>query len=198
MDNPLIPELLRLLQQNQASSDPGLSAYQLLQQLAGHNVFAPLDELEHQPQLQLFRKNFLLMNGLYQLQQNLWREEKLYLSVSALKVTLETLPEAVPAQANQQQQMDQAEPLRDYYLDWNNFHDTDETEVLKLLADFWTRFHNPELENQARAVLGVEADASWQQVQRRYRELAAKHHPDKGGDKRRFMEIRQAYEDLKP
>lgn len=42
-------------------------------------------------------------------------------------------------------------------------------------------------------VIGVERGASKAMVDARFRELAKEHHPDRGGDARRFAEITQAY-----
>jgi hypothetical protein len=43
-------------------------------------------------------------------------------------------------------------------------------------------------------VLGIEADASPQEVKRAYLAMAAKYHPDAGGDAWAFEQVRQAYE----
>jgi DnaJ-domain-containing protein 1 len=87
--------------------------------------------------------------------------------------------------------------LSDYYLDWRNFFDSNEEDVQALLDGFWIRFSRFECRADALALLELEADASQQQISRRYRELAGRHHPDKGGDRSRFVCIRQAYELLK-
>lgn len=42
-------------------------------------------------------------------------------------------------------------------------------------------------------VLGIPRTATWPDVRKAYRDLAAKHHPDKGGDPALFHAIRQAY-----
>ena len=42
--------------------------------------------------------------------------------------------------------------------------------------------------------LGVDRNASPDEIKRAYRRLASQHHPDKGGDKARFQEIQAAYE----
>ena len=47
---------------------------------------------------------------------------------------------------------------------------------------------------QALAVLGLPPNASRQQIKRRYRALAKKHHPDRGGDQREMKRIIAAYE----
>jgi len=44
--------------------------------------------------------------------------------------------------------------------------------------------------------LGVPRTASADEIKRAYRKLASQHHPDKGGDTRKFQEIQAAYETL--
>jgi curved DNA-binding protein len=46
------------------------------------------------------------------------------------------------------------------------------------------------------SVLGVPRGASEEEIKKAYRRLAAKHHPDKGGDTAKFQEIQQAYDTL--
>ena len=45
-------------------------------------------------------------------------------------------------------------------------------------------------------VLGVQKGGSDKDIKRAYRNLAMKHHPDKGGDPEKFKELSQAYETL--
>jgi len=44
--------------------------------------------------------------------------------------------------------------------------------------------------------LGVDRNATADEIKRAYRRLASQHHPDKGGDKAKFQEIQQAYDTL--
>lgn len=45
-------------------------------------------------------------------------------------------------------------------------------------------------------VLGVEKNATSDDIKKAYRKLAHKHHPDKGGDEKKFKEISEAYQVL--
>jgi len=72
-------------------------------------------------------------------------------------------------------------------------------EVLRMGAQaLWGSFANPVrpiLERQqALSVLGLPPNATSQQIKRRYRALAKKHHPDRGGDQRQMQRIIAAYE----
>jgi curved DNA-binding protein len=46
-------------------------------------------------------------------------------------------------------------------------------------------------------LLGVSKNASEKDIKTAFRKLAAQHHPDKGGDQKKFVEIKEAYETLK-
>ena len=46
------------------------------------------------------------------------------------------------------------------------------------------------------SLLGVDRNATPQEIKKAYRKLAMKHHPDKGGDSQKFAEIQSAYEVL--
>jgi curved DNA-binding protein len=45
-------------------------------------------------------------------------------------------------------------------------------------------------------ILGVDRSAGPDEIKRAYRRLAAKHHPDRGGDTQQFQEIQRAYDTL--
>lgn len=72
-------------------------------------------------------------------------------------------------------------------------------EVLRLGAQtLWGSLANPVrplLERQqALSVLGLPPNATHEQIKRRYRVLAKKHHPDRGGEQREMQRIIAAYE----
>lgn len=186
--NPLLPFVLHLLR----SATAGLSEYELLKQLEQAGVVLSVSADE--PDLALFQKHFLLMNALYQLQEILWRDEQIWLTITPLRIALEPTAElasssAVSAASNT--------ALRDYYLDWQQLSATDSAGVAALLNGFWQRFHALDTRAAALATLQLEADADWPQIRQQYRRLAAASHPDRGGDGAQFLLVREAYEVLR-
>ncbi|MBV9228332.1 MAG: J domain-containing protein [Chloroflexi bacterium] len=74
-------------------------------------------------------------------------------------------------------------------------------DVLRLGArTFWHSTANPARpllqRQQALSVLGLPPNATPQQIKRRYRTLAKRYHPDRGGDQRQMQRIIAAYEYL--
>jgi len=185
--NPLIPQILELLRQQPL----GISEYEILQRLGGHAGFG---EIGHKGQLPLFQKHFLIMNGLYQLQQSLWEEEQLVLEISPLKIVLIS---SETAGNGTHPAISDSVKLSLYYLDWTNLDETTESDVIELHQHFWEQFGSHQRRGDALATLGLDEDASAGSIISCYRKLAAEHHPDRGGCSERFIEIRRAYELLK-
>lgn len=186
IENPLLPFVLRALRE----TPTGSSEYELMKRIESDG--APLQSATVDSNLALFQKHFLLMNALYRLQQSLWDEEQLWLSISPLQIALAT-HDAATAQALA---LGEGSALRDYYLDWQQLRATDGAAVEALLAGFWQRFHARDGRAAALAVLQLEADAAWPRIKQQYRRLAAVTHPDRGGDSAQFLAVREAYEVL--
>ncbi|NKC20544.1 DNA-J related domain-containing protein [Pseudoalteromonas galatheae] len=189
MFNPLTDVIFRLICQNQS--------------LKVHTIAAALMEQQQLPRLDedenknLFKRNFLIMNALYQLQQEVFAEGQ-YLHVEALNIYLS------PHSGEHQLALD--DPLRSYYLDWQHYETSGE-EVSALLDNFWQRFAF----NGARRQIDIKADelnaikTRWRlpnSYDRRvlsqcWRKLALTHHPDKSGDEETFKRLMNEYEILK-
>ena len=189
-ENPLLPLVLQLLR----TAPAGISEFELMKQIEADGAhFAALAD---EAQLALFQKHFLIMNALYRLQDSLWREEQLWLTISPLRIAIE-----IAAPDNHAVERDLAAhgdaALRDYYLDWQQFIDTDGAVVAELLSGFWLRFNAIDRRDEALAVLQLAADAGAEQIKQQYRRLARAAHPDRGGDAAQFLAIRAAYEILK-
>ncbi|MGE6992023.1 DNA-J related domain-containing protein [Pseudomonas sp. NPDC047961] len=180
----------------------GCSEYQLIQQLkARHSTHIP--NLPLLDKLVLFRTHFLVFNALYQLRDQLWGESRYNLQISPLNVQLQPyVPGASGVAEN--------DPLRDYYLDITNLRDTDEQEVERLLASFWSRMRgdhlgerneswDPEQKRAALELFELDQEASslsLHTIKRRYRQLVSIHHPDRGGSTTRLQSINLAMEIL--
>ena len=186
--NPLTAAILTLLQ----DAPEGLSEFDIISGLKSQGLY--IDDLDD-PAMTLFTGHFLVMNALYSLQRDLLSEQ-LFLSISALENRL--YPVCGQLQGSGQLQVDTADAaLSAYYLDWSNLDTMSAAGVDKLLNSFWERFVAEDQEGEALQTLGLEAGADWTNIRRSYRRLAAVHHPDKGGDARVFVRIREAYETLK-
>jgi hypothetical protein len=169
----------------------GLGEYQLIQQLkerhCSHIPHLPLTD-----KLVLFRTHFLLFNALYRLRDRLWAERTGFVRIDPLHIQL------LPYQPGRVE-LAEHDPLRDYYLDLEQLRETDERDVEKLLASFWTHMQGGE---EKRAALELfELDDAPQAlslaiIKRRYRQLVSQHHPDRGGSTARLQSINKAMEIL--
>lgn len=186
-DNPLLSVVLRVLREQPA----GLSEYELLKHIEADGTH--FERTDRDTQLALFQKHFMIMNALYRLQDSLWREEKVWLAISPLRIAIE--------KADRSQGLSMAlhgaDALRAYYLDWQQFLATDSAAVTQLLASFWKRYAAHDQRADALAILQIDDSADWEAVKQQYRRLAAASHPDRGGDAARFLEVRAAYEALR-
>lgn len=190
-DNPLLPLVLRLLRE----TPTGISEHELLKKIeaAGGVIAQAVDD----DRLALFRKHFLLMNALYRLQEQLWRDERMWLQISPLRIALLERIDAAPSGESALGEAAGDAALREYYLDWRELQNTDSAAVAELLDGFWRRYHAADGRAEALAVLQLDAAADWAQVKRQYRRLAGLAHPDRGGDGAAFLAIREAYETLR-
>jgi len=189
MHNPLKRPILEILKN---SSEP-LKEYELHSTLGGA-AFAQFVE-NCSNELGLFRKHFLVMNALYELHDELLHDG-IYLHISALHIQLkevnpsDSLVKILSTDITFQK-------LSQYYQNWQHFNKTNDKDVSVLLQQFWNKFLANEEKAQSLACLELTEEASWSDIQRRYKQLCQQHHPDKGGDSLYFVEIRQAYDNLK-
>ncbi|MCV6589856.1 MAG: DnaJ domain-containing protein [Marinobacterium sp.] len=187
MRNPLTIPLITLLRQQ----PEGCREYDLMRNIEADGGFPDLSD---DYQLALFQKHFLLKNALYQLQETLWQEEQLYLSITPLLIRLEPCLTCDSGVNLPDQNNDIA--LRSYYLDWQEYYNATVESVDALLDSFWRRYAGIEQRHSALKTLELDEDATATEIRLQYRRLASRHHPDKGGCSERFIALRQAYETL--
>lgn len=183
----LIPDshtLLSLLKQQ----PNGISEYSLLEQLSEQGALVMPDE--HGDLSGLFRAHFLLFHSLYRLRDTLWHDQSGHLEINPLSISLHPYRAADSGLA-------ESDPLRSYYLDLTHLYETSDEQVADMIASFWNRLANPDQRQQALAELGLEDPVDDDTIRQRYRELAMKHHPDRGGDTAQFQSINVAMSQLR-
>ncbi len=193
IENPLIWPIFEVLKSN-------ASGWKV------HTLAARLDELGYIPQLDLspakdiFKRNFLIMNGLYQLQDALYPDK--WLQVQAMEIVLYSHRSVV---TGGHFFIDEEDPLRTYYSDWANYEAT-EGEVKRLLNQFWQRYRdfvgtgNSLDMNRAKALslFKLPTDANYADIRKRWRRLALRWHPDReNGDAEHFRILCEAWNILR-
>lgn len=177
---PLEQVLLAFLQQQ----PQGVSEHLLLTGLrnAGFPEFArpPVDELD------LFRQHFLLFHHLYRLAEAL-RGEGRNLDIHCLCIRMRThTSSGDPRPAD-------PDGLAAYYLDLTHLNDTSAEDVQEMIYGGSRRLEAADAAEQALDVLGLPADAKLAAIRERYRLLARKHHPDRGGDGEYIKDLNHAW-----
>lgn len=170
-----------------------IKEHQLLTQLyaLGYEQFQPSIE-----PLALFRSHFLLFHLLYRLEDTWIREHAKQIHIHTLAIELtDSKPSQHPPG------LVDFDSLRDYYLDYQQFIDTQERDVVDLLDQFWSAYSKsaPVSETEwvsAKATLQIEGDVSVQMVKQQFRKLSQQHHPDKGGCAETFKQLVQARDKL--
>lgn len=186
--NPLIIPILEILK----SSTSKIGEYDLICKLEEQGVVYPVSSDSYN--VSVFKKHFMTMNALYHLQQDLFNEGY-YLTITALDINIKPHRQS----STESSLIDDAaeQKVRDYYLDWQHFESTTETDIKALLDQFWNQYYAVDKQLDALTVLGLNETAQWNDIKCSYRRLAADHHPDKGGDSSQFIAVREAYEILK-
>ncbi|EGU52853.1 molecular chaperone [Vibrio orientalis CIP 102891 = ATCC 33934] len=190
MENPLLWPILEVLRKNPS----GWKVHTLASHLTEIEIMPLLDAL---PEKDLFKRNFLIMNALYQLQETLYPDN--WLQVKAMDIELMSRQQVFG------HEVDHSDPLRDYYLDWLNY-EAEEGEVKRLLNEFWTRYRefvgstNGKDMDRAKALslFKLPHDASQTEIRKTWRRLALKWHPDRqSGNSEQFRILCEAWHVLR-
>lgn len=176
----LYEPIIEVLEENPG----GVSEHELLHALT-EKGFIGFDPARLDEDLSLFQTHFFLFHVLYRLRDILHAQQRYELAVFCLEIRL------WPYRAQVQDSSDvvETDPLREYYLDLHNLHETDAAEVRRMLEGFYQRLKAYEQRARAYHTLGLTEGVSLQTVRQRYRSLVKKHHPDHGGDREKFQEV---------
>ncbi|OLQ87264.1 molecular chaperone DnaJ [Vibrio ponticus] len=193
LENPLLWPILEVLRKQPS----GWKVHILASELIEHGLIPILDS---KPEKDLFKRNFLIMNALYQLQETLYPEQ--FLQVEAMNIAL------LSSRGMQQgRSIEEHDPLREYYTDWANY-EAEQGEIRRLLDEFWSRYrdyvgsHHTKFGNVSRdkalRVFDLHYDATDSEIRKRWRKLALKWHPDRqNGDSEQFRLVCEAWHVLR-
>jgi hypothetical protein len=166
--------------------------YSLIQYLEAQNIFEGLEDVP--ATLGLFAKHFTVRRCFYRLQVRFsqlgWGIDFELMHLRFHAISPVAVNAGVVAHASDRL-------IAEFYEDTQTLAQATAGSVNKLLADFWVRFEAFQRADSAYEALGVAVNATWPEIQHAYRVLAAKHHPDKGGDTAAFVAIQSAYDRLK-
>jgi hypothetical protein len=168
----------RLLSRLRAQA-AGITEYELIKQLRADGV-KPFAGSRLREPLSLFQTHFLLFHCLYRLRDRLAVQDE-WVRIHCLDIGLETLA-TVPVGNRCPVASD---PLRAYYLDLGRMETMDAGAVVALLGEFRTRMRrhgDARSREWALAELGLADPVRAGVIDRRYRQLVQRHHPDRGGD----------------
>ncbi|MFL0799300.1 MAG: DnaJ domain-containing protein [Agarilytica sp.] len=149
----------------------------------------------------LYQKLFITQAALCELyfQFEETSDQTLVLTPVSAFLRVEDEKEGVPSAAQQMSGdvVEEMIPNIDFFCNYANFYNASELDVHSMLEGFWKKYTALMSVSPALAALELDDDASWGDIQQRYRHLASAYHPDKGGDPTKFVTIRRAYESLK-
>ncbi|AHC16200.1 DNA-J related domain-containing protein [Salinispira pacifica] len=185
----LADQILPHLEEILKNYPEGITEYQLLK-LLQERFAGVFNSAESEP-LEIYHSHFFLFHCLYHLQRQLWRSGQ-DLNIFCLDIRIvnyqpaaESGKRPVPDHTTEkpaEQSLDPADPLREYYLDWSNYEEADEESVAgmlrtasRLLNAYWQK-------DEAMETLGLTEPLNRDELNRRFRELSKKYHPDAGAD----------------
>ncbi|WP_443083539.1 DNA-J related domain-containing protein [Vibrio sp. HI00D65] len=190
MENPLLWPIMEVLKQKPS----GWKVHTLAAHLNELGFVPVLDQI---PEKELFKKNFLIMNALYQLQETLYPDN--WLQVQAMDIEL-----MCGRYYGSTHVIDHQDPLREYYIDWSNY-EAEEGEVKRLLNEFWTRYKKyvggveTDMDrSRALSLFELPFDASPEEIRKQWRRLALRWHPDRDkGNTVQFQRLCEAWHVLR-
>lgn len=141
----------------------------------------------------MFQKHFFVQHCLYQLKID-YLEQGIDLDITPSKIIVKSVNHKASTDIGE---VSSASALAEYYLNWDHFFKATPENISELMAKFWNHFHAFDQQDEALTTLGVTNTASWEEIQKAYRMLIAKAHPDKGGCADTFNTVKSAYDILK-
>jgi len=182
-------DLMAALRQQLHTAGQQVSEHALIVQLADKGL---LPQTFNHDKLTLFQTHFLLFNALYRFSDEL-AARQLTLDIGLLDITVRPLEAGAGGAVVD---ADGRASIREYYLDWSNFANASEASVSELLENFWQDFgHVSVADSEVKAALAqlqLCEPVTWADIKYRYRRLAMREHPDRGGSNARLQALHEA------
>lgn len=182
-------DLLAALRQRLHTCGQRVSEHALICELAEEGL---LPRSFNSDKLTLFQTHFMLFNALYRLSDEL-AARQLALEIGLVNICVRPL---ASGEGGATVGTGERAALRDYYLDWSNFTGATEEGVAELLDNFWQHFGRAPVaaaEKQAAlARLELNEPVTWRDIKQRYRRLAMREHPDRGGTNAGLQALNEA------
>lgn len=165
-------------------ANDGISEHELIRGLRRDGC-PEIPEIRHRDLYGLFRTHFRLFHALYRLRDRLRRERRAELVPDPMHIRLTAWRPGAP-------ELDRHDGLAAFYADLSHLESTRPEDVARMVTGLQKRQHRTVRRSEALAVLGLEEHAPADRIKRRYRQLAMRWHPDRGGDAQRFRELQEA------
>ncbi len=180
----LLEEILTEIERNPG----GVSEFDLIRALAARDVPCFSEKSLSRP-LELYQIHFILFHCLYRLRQFIWRDSGRTLDIHCLRIRLRSggVADNTAAEAT----MTAGDPLAAFYLNLDNL-EVDEEQVVAMLSGFWMNMDQGSRREEALRTLGLADPVSPVEIKQRYRRLAMRHHPDRGGDTVTLQRLNEA------
>lgn len=189
--NPYLAPILKELD-DYLDCSPKTNEHQIIKHLQEKGV-PPFDHFELSHAKDLFNAHFLCMHALYHLKNNYLHSKRYQLIIQSVRVERHIF--STPSTSNNdptKSYIETADPLANYYLNPKHYFETQENDITEMLKSFWKKYLAQDQKQDALKVLDLPYDADAKAIKDKYKRLAHKHHPDKGGCAEIFNQVREA------
>lgn len=162
----------------------GISEHDLIRHLRSEGC-SDIPEIERRDLYGLFRTHFRLFHVLYGLRDRLRAAHSAELLLDPTRFRLAPWRPGTEA-------LDRPDTLAAFYADLSRLEATGPEDVARMVTGLQKRQYRAARRSDALAVLGLDDSAPADLIKRRYRQLAMRWHPDRGGDAQHFRELQEA------
>ena len=180
-----IAEIQTILSEILDAHPAGVDKHAMLKELARRDVSLFNEDYFHNS-FGLFQRHFLLFHALYLLRDTLRSTGQGDLEIHCMGI------QRIPCSNTLSEHPALHEPLASYYLNLDNLNSSNESDVLRLLDNFWKKYTSTTQRDEALAVMELTHTSSYSDIKQQYRRLAMQWHPDRGGDAAQFHKLEWA------